>query len=114
VTSHTLSPGAIAGIVAGILLLVAVCAGLGYFYWKANKKVKRKNREVAILSDQVSGVGFQRRIDELLAESNDSTGTILRHKGPGSFEMGGASSSWTMDVVSSSSSVYSMDVARAM
>ncbi|KAJ4314795.1 hypothetical protein N0V94_006291 [Neodidymelliopsis sp. IMI 364377] len=114
VTSNSLSPGAIAGIVAGILLLVAICAGLGYFYWKANKNVKRKNREVAILSDQVSGVGFQRRIDELLAGSNDSTGTILRHKVPGSSEMGAASSSSTMGVVSSSSSVYSVETARAM
>ncbi|KAF3045801.1 hypothetical protein E8E11_008563 [Didymella keratinophila] len=90
VTSHSLSPGAIGGIVAGILALAILCAGLGYFYWKSNKKAKRKTREVAILSDRVSGCGFQKYIDDLLADSNSdshgysnsSTGTIVRHPTP--------------------------------
>ncbi|KZM23851.1 uncharacterized protein EKO05_0001026 [Ascochyta rabiei] len=113
ITSHTLSPGAVGGIVTGILLLVLFFAGLGFFYWKANKKAKEKNKEVAILSDRVSGCGFQRRIDELLAESNGSTGTILRHHVPAPAELAGASAS-TVGVTSASSSVYSVDSARAM
>ncbi|KAH6644433.1 hypothetical protein C7974DRAFT_20842 [Boeremia exigua] len=77
-TSKTLSPGAIGGIVAGILILVLLCAGLGYFYWKASKKVREKNREVAILNDRISGHGFQSYIDELLADSNSASGTVSR------------------------------------
>ncbi|KAF2625685.1 hypothetical protein BU25DRAFT_492614 [Macroventuria anomochaeta] len=115
ITSRPLSPDAIGGIVTGILLLVILCAGLGFFYWKANKKANEKNREVAILSDRVSGCGFQKRIDELLAESNSSTGTILRHNAPTPdvLEMAGGSTS-TVGVTSQSSSVYSMDLARAL
>lgn len=87
VTSHKLSSGAIGGIVAGFLALAALCAALGYFYWKSDKKAERKTREVAILSDRVSGCGFQKYIDDLLADSNSdshrddntSTGTIVRH-----------------------------------
>ncbi|KAF9701532.1 hypothetical protein EKO04_001146 [Ascochyta lentis] len=113
VTSRILSPGAIGGIASGILLLVLLCAGLGFFYWKANKRAKRKNREVAILSDRISGCGVQKRIDELLAESNDSAGTILRHDVSTPANMADASSS-TVVVTSASSSVYSVDIARAM
>jgi hypothetical protein len=124
VTSRSLSPGAIGGIVAGILALAILCAGLGYFYWKSNKKAKRKTREVAILSDRVSGCGFQKYIDDLLADSandshgdsNSSTGTIVRHPAPtaGMQEMTAASTTTVDGVVSQSSSVYSMDTARAI
>ncbi|KAJ4339279.1 hypothetical protein N0V95_007832 [Ascochyta clinopodiicola] len=113
VTSHTLSPGAIGGIVTGILLLVLLYAALGFSYWRADKKAKEKNKQVAILSDRVSGCGVQRRIDELLAESNGSTGTILRHDVPAPKELAAASTS-TVGVTSASSSVYSVESARAM
>ncbi|KAJ8114501.1 hypothetical protein OPT61_g3637 [Boeremia exigua] len=79
VDSAALSPGAIGGIAAGILILVLLCAGLGYFYWKANKRAKQKNKEIAILNDRVSGCGFQRYIDELLEDGNSETGTVVRH-----------------------------------
>jgi hypothetical protein len=107
-----------------ILALAILCAGLGYFYWKSNKKAKRKTREVAILSDRVSGCGFQKYIDDLLADSandshgdsNSSTGTIVRHPAPtaGMQEMTAASTTTVDGVVSQSSSVYSMDTARAI
>lgn len=124
ITSHSLSPGAIGGIVSGILALAILCAGLGYFYWKSKKKAKRKTREVAILSDRVSGCGFQKYVDDLLAdsnsdshgESNSSTGTIVRHPAPttGVQEMPVGSTSTVDRVQSASSSVYSMDIARAI
>lgn len=124
VTSHSLSPGAIGGIAAGILALAILCTGLGFFYWKSNKKAKRKTREVAILSDRVSGCGFQKYIDDLLAESssdscrdsNSSTGTIVRHSAPtaGVQEIPMGSTRTVDGLVSRSSSMYSMDIARAM
>lgn len=115
VTVHTLSGGAIAGIVAGILLLAALLGVTGYFYLRANKKANEKNREVAILSDRVSGCGFQQRIDELLAQSNASTNTILQHDTPTPTWLTDrpAGSSSTVAVTSASSSVYSVDIARA-
>jgi hypothetical protein len=124
VTSRTLSPGAIGGIVTGILALAVLCAGLGYFYWKSNKKAKRKTREVAILSDRVSGCGFQKYIDDLLVDSNtnttldsnSSTGTIIRHPAPnpGTQEITTVSTSAVDGVRSESSSVYSVEIARAV
>ncbi|KAF1925856.1 uncharacterized protein M421DRAFT_233153 [Didymella exigua CBS 183.55] len=124
VTSRSLSSTAIAGIVAGILSLAILCAGLGYFYWKSNKKAKRKTKEVAILSDRVSGCGFQKYIDDLLADSNtesntdsnSSTGTIIRHPAPtlGFQEIAAGSMSTVEGLRSQSSSVYSMDIARAI
>lgn len=95
----------------GILLLVIICAGLGYFFRKAKKKATQKTKEVAILSDRVSGIGFQKRIDELLADSNSSTGTILRSSSLAPAVMASTS---TVGVTSASSSVYSADIARAM
>jgi hypothetical protein len=132
VTSQYLSPGAIGGIVTGILVLVILLGVTGFFYWRANKKAEGKAREVAILGDRVSGCGFSKRIDELLAEGNSSAGivvrhsilngsedTILRHNTPtpeGMTEMPEEFVS-TVGVVSASSSVYSRpsrDIARAL
>ena len=112
VTSRTLSPGAIGGIVAGILFLVALLGIIGCFYWKANKKAQQKNREVAILSDRVSGCGFQRYIDELLADSDSSAGTVMRHDVP-TLEVAEMSGQ-AVGVHSRTSSVYSVGIARAM
>ncbi|KAL1602190.1 hypothetical protein SLS59_004877 [Nothophoma quercina] len=132
VTSRSLSPGAIGGIVTGILVLVILLGATGYFGWRANKKAKRKTKEVAILGDRVSGCGFQKRIDELLDEGNNSTDMVVRHSTPNGSEdtilrhsppspqgmtrMAGASTS-TIGVVSASSSVYSrpsLEIARAL
>lgn len=115
VTSKTLSPGAIGAIVAGIMVLVILCFYFGFCFWKTRKQAKLKSREVAILSDQVSGVGFQRYIDELLADSNSSTGTIHRHDATawGSRSMAAPSANM-VDLRSQSSSVHSVDNARAL
>lgn len=84
---------------------------------------KKKSREVAILSDRVSGCGFQKYIDDLLADSNSdshrdnsSTGAIARQPAPtaGVQEMPVGSKSTLNGPQSQSSSVYSMDIIRAM
>lgn len=119
--SHSLSPGAIGGVVAGILALATLCAGLSYFFWRSKQEAKRKTREIAILSDRVSGCGFQKYIDDLMADSNtesntdsnSSTGTIIRHPAPTS-DVEEPAVDLTSIVQSTSSSVYSVDIARAI
>jgi hypothetical protein len=123
VTSHRLKPSVIGGIVASLLALAILCAGLGYFYWKSSKQAKRKTREVAILSDRVSGCGFQKYIDDLLADgnsdshgdSNSSTGIIVWQPTPTASvqEMVVGSTTTADGVQSQLSSVYSVDIARA-
>jgi hypothetical protein len=123
VTSHRLKPSVIGGIVASLLALAILCAGLGYFYWKSSKQAKRKTREVAILSDRVSGCGFQKYIDDLLADgnsdshgdSNSSTGMIVWQPTPTASvqEMVVGSTTTADGVQSQLSSVYSVDIARA-
>ena len=113
-------------------VLVILLGATGYFAWRANKKAKRKTKEVAILGDRVSGCGFQKRIDELLDEGNNSTDMVVRHSTPNGSEdtilrhsppspqgmtrMAGASTG-TIGVVSASSSVYSrpsLEIARVL
>lgn len=99
----------------GILLLALLCAGLGFCYWKAHQKAKEKNREIAILRDQVSSVGFQRYIDELLSDSNSSNGTIVRHDATGQEARERPPLAEGREGVRSQpSSVYSEDIARAL
>jgi hypothetical protein len=61
----TLSEGAIAGIAVGGLAVVILMAICGFCFWRSNKKLKRKSREVAHMADALQQGGVAQRIDEL-------------------------------------------------
>jgi hypothetical protein len=61
----SLSEGAIAGIAVGGLAAVILMAICGFCFWRSNKKLKRKSREVAHMADALQQGGVAQRIDEL-------------------------------------------------
>jgi hypothetical protein len=61
----TLSEGAIAGIAVGGLAALIFMAICGFCFWRSNKKLKRKSREVAHMADALQQRGVAQRIDEL-------------------------------------------------
>jgi hypothetical protein len=68
-----LSEGAIAGIAVGGLAVVVLMAICGFCFWRSNKKLKRKSREVAHMADALQQGGVAQRIDELSRPGYDSS-----------------------------------------
>jgi hypothetical protein len=61
----TLSEGAIASIAVSGLAAAIFMAICGFCFWRSNKKLKRKSREVAHMADALQQGGVAQRIDEL-------------------------------------------------